>query len=85
MRQPFVGLILAAIIGIVVADFWPVVTAPILFIGIAAALVGLRWMFTPLVFALVGATFFADLVHARLGGRQHDQLRRVRRRRSVCP
>jgi competence protein ComEC len=59
MRQPFVGLILTAIIGIVVADFWPVVTAPILFIGIVAALVGLRWTFTPLVLALVGATFFA--------------------------
>ncbi len=58
MRQPFVGLVLAAIIGIVVADYFPAITASIFLIAIAGALVALRWRFTPLVFAVVGATFF---------------------------
>src|SRR5438046_1056634 len=76
MRQPFVGLILAAIIGIVVADFWPVVPGPILSIEIAAALIGLRWTFTTLVFALVGATFFA--VHsARVSNTPVDVLAQI--------
>ena len=59
MRQPFVGLVLAAIIGIVVADYFPAISRPILFIAILGALAGLRWRYGPLVFALVGATFFA--------------------------
>src|SRR5213080_1293739 len=59
MRQPFVGLVLAAIIGIVAADYFPAITAPILFIAILGALAGLRWTYAPLVFALVGTTFFA--------------------------
>src|SRR5213080_3901072 len=59
MRQPFVGLVLAAIIGIVAADYFPAITAPILFIAILGGLAGLRWSFAPLVFALVGTTFFA--------------------------
>src|SRR5438309_5187962 len=58
MRQPFVGLVLAAIIGIVVADYFPAISRPILFIAILGALAGLRWSYGPLVFALVGATFF---------------------------
>jgi len=59
MRQPFVGLVLAAIIGIVAADYFPAISSPILFIAILGALAGLRWSYGPLVFALVGATFFA--------------------------
>src|SRR5207302_9012799 len=59
MRQPFVGLVLAAIIGIVAADYFPAITAPILFIAILGGLAGLRWSFAPLALALVGTTFFA--------------------------
>jgi competence protein ComEC len=59
MRQPFVGLVLAAVIGIVAADYFPAISRPILFIAILGALAGLRWSYGPLVFALVGATFFA--------------------------
>ena len=58
MRQPFVGLVLAAIIGIVVADYLPAITVSIFLIAIAGALAALRWRFPPLVFAVVGATFF---------------------------
>ncbi|HET7227727.1 MAG TPA: ComEC/Rec2 family competence protein [Chthoniobacterales bacterium] len=58
MRQPFVGLVLAAIIGIVVADYFPAITVPIFLIAIAGALAAWRWTFAPLVFAVVGATFF---------------------------
>jgi competence protein ComEC len=59
MRQPFVGLVLAAIAGIVAADYFPAITVSILLVGIAGALAALRWRFAPLVFAVVGATFFA--------------------------
>src|SRR5207247_10197458 len=59
MRQPFVGLVLAAVTGIVAADYFSAITGPILFIAILGALAGLRWSFAPLVFALVGATFLA--------------------------
>jgi competence protein ComEC len=58
MRQPFVGLVLAAIIGIVVADYFPAITVSIFLIANAGALAALRWRFAPLVFAVVGATFF---------------------------
>jgi ComEC/Rec2-related protein len=58
MRQPFVGLVLAAIIGIVVADYFPAITVSIFLIAVAGALAALRWPFAPLVFAVVGATFF---------------------------
>src|SRR5438094_8936145 len=73
MRQPFVGLVLAAVIGIVAADYFPAITGPILFIAILGALAGLRWSFAPLVFALVGATFFA-LHSARIANTPGDQL-----------
>src|SRR6266566_1131628 len=73
MRQPFVGLVLAAIIGIVAADYFPAITGPILFIAILGALAGLRWSFAPLVFALVGATFFA-LHSARITNTPGDEL-----------
>src|SRR2546423_14660992 len=59
MRQPFVGLVLAAIIGIVAADYFAAISRPILFIAILAALAGVLWSYSPLVFALVAATFFA--------------------------
>src|ERR1700745_2228765 len=59
MRQPFVGLVLAAIAGIVAADYFPAITVSILLVGIAGVLAALRWSFAPLVFAVVGATFFA--------------------------
>lgn len=57
-RQPFVGLMLAAIIGIVLADYVPAISLSIFFIAIAGALAALRWTFAPLVFAVVSVTFF---------------------------
>ncbi|HEY1894035.1 MAG TPA: ComEC/Rec2 family competence protein [Chthoniobacterales bacterium] len=76
MRQPFVGLVLAAIIGIVVADYFPAISGPILFIAILGALAGLRWSYGPLVFALVGATFFA-LHSARITSTPADALAEI--------
>ncbi|PYL78520.1 MAG: hypothetical protein DMF27_03775 [Verrucomicrobia bacterium] len=76
MRQPFVGLVLAAIIGIVAADYFPAITAPILFIAILGGLAGLRWSFAPLVFALVGTTFFA-LHSARIINTPADELAQI--------
>jgi len=73
MRQPFVGLVLAAVTGIVAADYFSEITGPILFIAILGALAGLRWSFAPLVFALVGATFFA-LHSARIANTPGDEL-----------
>ena len=76
MRQPFVGLVLAAIIGIVVADYFPAISRPILFIAILGALAGLRWIYGPLVFALVGTTFFA-LHSARITSTPADALAEI--------
>ena len=78
MRQPFVGLVLAAIIGIVVADYFPAISRPILFIAILGALAGLRWSYGPLVFALVVATFFA-LHSARITSTPADAIDAIRR------
>src|SRR6478609_7484394 len=76
MRQPFVGLVLAAIIGIVVADYFPAISRPILFIAILGALAGLRWSYGPLVFVLVVATFFA-LHSARIISTPADALAEI--------
>src|SRR6267378_7984298 len=76
MRQPFVGLVLAAIIGIVVADYFPAISRPILFIAILGALAGLRWSYASLVFALVAATFFA-LHSARITSTPADALAEI--------
>ncbi len=57
-RQPFVGLVLAAIIGITLADYFPAISLSIFFIAIAGALAALRWSFAPLVFGVVSVTFF---------------------------
>src|SRR5438034_8407070 len=76
MRQPFVGLVLAAVTGIVAADYFSAITGPILFIAILGALAGLRWSFAPLVFALVGATFFA-LHSARITNTPADALAQI--------
>ena len=73
MRQPFVGLVLAAIIGIVVADYFPAITVSIFLIANAGALAALRWRFAPLVFAIVGATFFV-LHSARITNTPADAL-----------
>src|SRR6266566_4880506 len=73
MRQPFVGLVLAAIIGIVAADYFPAVTGPILFIAILGTFAGLRWSYEPLIFALVGTTFFA-LHSARISSTPADEV-----------
>jgi competence protein ComEC len=73
MRQPFVGLVLAAIIGIVSADYFAVITVPIFLIAIAGALAALRWPFVPLVYAVVGATFFV-LHSARITHTSADTL-----------
>ena len=74
MRQPFVGLVLAAIIGIVVADYFPTITVSIFLITIALA--ALRWGFAPLVFAVVGATFFV-LHSARITNTPADALAQI--------
>jgi competence protein ComEC len=76
MRQPFVGLVLAAIIGIVVADYFPASTVSIFLIVIAGALAAWRWRFTPLVFAVVGATFFV-LHSARITNTPADALMQI--------
>src|SRR5256714_12182274 len=76
MRQPFVGLVLAAIIGIVTADYFPAITAPILFVAILGGLAGLRWSYAPLIFALVGTTFFA-LHSARIINTPADELAQI--------
>ena len=76
MRQPFVGLVLAAIIGIVGADYFPAITVPIVLIAIAGALAALRWTFAPLVFAVVGATFFV-LHSARITRTPADALAQI--------
>src|SRR5437899_4892540 len=76
MRQPFVGLVLAAIIGIVVADYFPAISRPILFIAILGALAGLRWSYGALLFALGGATFFA-LHSARITSTPADALAEI--------
>ena len=73
MRQPFVGLVLAAIIGIVVADYFPAITVSIFLIANAGALAALRWRFAPLVFAVVVATFFV-LHSARITNTPADAL-----------
>src|SRR5438045_4889288 len=73
MRQPFVGLVLAAVIGIVAADYFPAINGPLLFIAILGAVSGLHWSYAPLVFALVGATFFA-LHSARVTSTPADAL-----------
>jgi len=76
MRQPFVGLVLAAIIGIVVADYFPASTVSIFLIVIAGALAAWRWRFAPLVFAVVGATFFV-LHSARITNTPADALAQI--------
>jgi competence protein ComEC len=76
MRQPFVGLVLAAIIGIAAADYFPALTGLILLIAIVGALAALRWSFAPLVFAVVGATFFA-LHSARITNTPADALAQI--------
>jgi competence protein ComEC len=76
MRQPFVGLVLAAMIGIVVADYFPAITVSIFLIAIAGALAAARWCFAPLVFAVVGATFFV-LHSARITNTPADALAQI--------
>src|SRR5437588_7648473 len=76
MRQPFVGLVLAAIIGIVVADYFPASTVSIFLIVIAGALEAWRWRFAPLVFALVVATL-SGLHSARITNTPADALAQI--------
>ena len=57
-RRPFVGLAIAAAVGIVAADYFPALNILIVLIAFGGALVCLRWPFAPLVFAIVGAAFF---------------------------
>ena len=75
-RQPFVGLVFAAILGIVLADYFPAINISILIVAMAAALVGLRWSFAPLVFAVVGATFFV-LHSSRITNTPADALAQI--------
>ncbi len=57
-RQPFVGLSVAAAIGIVAADYFPALKFPVLIVAIGGALAALRFSYLPLVFAVVSATLF---------------------------
>jgi len=57
-RQPFVGLALAAAIGIVAADYFPAVSLPVLTVAVIGLVVALLFPFTPLFFAVVAASFF---------------------------
>jgi len=59
MRQPFVGIVLAAIIGIVAADYFPRSAARSYFIAILGAWQGCAGVMGRSFFALVGTTFFA--------------------------
>ncbi len=57
-RRPFVGLAIAAAVGIVAADYFAALNILIVLIAFGGAAVCLRWPFAPLVFATVGAAFF---------------------------
>jgi len=57
-RHPFVGLTIAAVIGIGVADYFPVSGFTILAVAALGLLAALLFPFSPLFFAVVGATFF---------------------------
>ncbi len=57
-RQPFVGLTIAAAVGIIAADHLPAFGIPVVAVAICGALLALRWPFPPLMFAVAGAAFF---------------------------
>ena len=57
-RQPFVGLALAAAIGIVAADYFPAASLPVVIVAVIGLVVALLFPFTPLFFAVVAASFF---------------------------
>ncbi|MDQ2867700.1 MAG: ComEC/Rec2 family competence protein [Verrucomicrobiota bacterium] len=57
-RQPFVGLTLSAIAGIVAADYFPTLTIPLCALIVVGALVAMRWPAGPLVYVVVATTFF---------------------------
>jgi len=61
-RQPMIGLVLAATIGIVVADWFPQTSTTSLIIFAVLGAVGLLRPFVPLAFCFVAAGFF--LVHS---------------------
>jgi len=64
-RQPFVGLTMMAVLGIMAADSFPLPTGgwlPVGVISFAAALAVLRWPRPGLTYALVGVGFF--LLHS---------------------
>jgi competence protein ComEC len=57
-RRPFVGLAIAAAVGIVAADYFPALNISIILVALCGAFVCLRWPSGPLVFATVSAAFF---------------------------
>ena len=57
-RQPFVGLAIAAAVGIVAADYFPALNFLVVVIAVCGALFCLRWPFAPLVFSVVASAFF---------------------------
>jgi competence protein ComEC len=87
-RQPFLGLVLAAIIGIIVADFSPLPPAALVAGTVTLAFCALVFLFWPnlwLTYLLVGAGFF--LLHTlqttntpgeRLAARLGDRARAVK-------
>ena len=66
MRQPFVGLVLAAIIGIVVADYFPAISHPILFIAILATA---RGQHDVAIFAPIDLVLVPGIAFTRAGAR----------------
>ena len=60
-RQPFVGLALMAVLGIIIADFFPIAASGWWFAAIAFALLIIPFFFWPNLtstYLLVGAGFF---------------------------
>jgi competence protein ComEC len=57
-RQPFVGLAFSAGIGIMVADYFPSVSLPVLAVAVVGLIGALLFPFTPLFFAVIAASFF---------------------------
>lgn len=57
-RRPFVGLAIAAALGIFVADYFPALNNLVLAIAFGGAIACVRRPFAPLVFPVVAAAFF---------------------------
>ncbi len=72
-RHPFVGLAIAAIIGIIAADWFPALNVASVAIVFCAAIICVRWHPGPLVFAVISAAFFC-LHSSRITATSADRL-----------